>query len=168
MEIKTQKRIFQLEVWGVFEVLSSYEDYHNISLVEEEAGTFFINKECAEYAAYAYTKMTNIQHIALKQLIPVNDISQNMVYGVQLYFGNDMYLRDDEVFANEDDPCEYSELYQYFKNHTIYEEVEDPDDEEDVCYGFSEEFCMYYINRDDLDSLKSNYFNELHLWDECK
>lgn len=154
--MEKERNVNLIEVWGIYEV--SGED--TLMLYEEEIGTFFTHEKSAKYVASIYEEFwgSDSKFIAIKQLIPIETKTQCYVCGIDLYIGDNLYVTDNQVFSNEEDAYEFSPLYNYYKNHELYEQV---DYIEDVDNTDFDTFCVflndYGINRMPINVIKKNF-----------
>lgn len=151
--MNSEKIAIQMEVWAVFSMEG--DDHLGLYLSNDYiVETFFTDRKCAEYVAMVLEGFWGVQYTIMKKIIYVDNILQDKVYGAVLYFGDDVYVHDDHVFASTEDVYKYSVIYQYYIGEGFIE-VDDPDD------GFNSTFsCLaqdYGIYRGDLDSLKERF-----------
>ena len=149
--MNSEKIVIQMEVWAVFTMES--DDHWGLNLSTNDVETFFTDRECAEYVAMVLEGFWGVQYTIMKKIIYVNNASQDKVYGVLLYIGDDIYVCDDHVFPDREGVYDHSVIYQYYKDKYI--EVNDPNDGFE--YTFSATINKYGIYRGDLDSLKERF-----------
>ena len=156
--MEKERNVKLIEVWGIYEVI----DEDTLMLYEEDIGTFFIHEKSAKYVASIYEKFwgksCGSKFIAIKQLIPIETETQCYVCGIDLYIGDDIYVTDNQVFSNEEDAYEFSPLYNYYKNHELYEQVDYIEDADNTDFDTFVAFLNnYYINRMPINVIKKRF-----------
>lgn len=152
--MEKERNVKLIEAWGIYEV----GDFDTLKLYGEDIGTFFTHKNSAEYVAYILEKFWKTKFAVIKQFIPVEEELQYWVYGIEIYLGGDVYTSDGQVFSNKEDAFEYSPLYNYYKHHASYEEVDYMEDVDDTDFDvFSVLLYDYYINRMPISIIRKNF-----------
>lgn len=156
--MEKERNVNLIEVWGIYEV--SGED--TLMLHEEEIGTFFTHEKSAKYVASIYEeywrKFYESKFITIRQLIPIETETQCYVYGVDLYLGSGVHITDNQVFSNEEDAYEFSPLYNYYKNHELYEKVDCMSDVDHADFdAFTIFLSTYYINRNPINVIRKRF-----------
>lgn len=156
--MEKERNVKLIEVWGIYEV----NDEGALILYDEDIGTFFAHEKSAKYVASIYEKYweksSGTKFIAVRQLIPIETETQCYVCGIELYIGNDIYTSDNQIFSNEDDAYEFSPLYNYYRNHELYEQVDYIEDVDNTDFDtFSAILHDYYINRMPINIIKKRF-----------
>lgn len=156
--MEKERNVKLIEAWGIYEVI----DEDTLMLYEEDIGTFFTHEKSAKYVASIYEefwgKHCKSKFIAIRQLIPIETETQCYVCGIELYIGDNMYISDNTVFSNEDEACEFSPLYNFYKNHESYEQVDLEVDVDSIDFdAFSATLHTYYINRMPISIIRKNF-----------
>lgn len=72
--------------------------------------------------------------------------------------GMDIYVTDNQVFSDEEDAYEFSPLYNYYKNHELYEQVDYIEDADNTDFDTFVAFLNnYYINRMPINVIKKRF-----------
>lgn len=156
--MEKERNVKLIEVWGIYEV----NEDDTLMLYEEDIGTFFTHEKSAKYVASIYEKYwrryCKSKFTAIRQLIPIETETQCYVCGIELYIGDDMYVSDNQVFSNEDDAYEFSPLYNFYRNHESYEQVDFAVDVDSTDFDtFSAILHDYYINRNPINIISKRF-----------